>query len=285
MAEFDDAKRVAQIQDLVRRLRGLPIDLLPFEQVRESLRLRHTVDNGIMEVPLDLIVGTLGREREFNRFFFPREESLRDRWDEVRDLAVGLYGFNAVQLYKVGDAYFVVDGHHRVSVARTLKVPAIEARVKEFVSPVPLGPEDELGEIVLRRGFADFVDATCLAPEEAAEFEVTEPNGYDRLLEHLSVHRYYMGLDQKRDISCHEALESWRTLVYRPMVDIIRKSGVMENFPGYSVTDLYLFAMDHLHFLRERYGTQQDDATDAVEALRSTAPESGWIARLREWWK
>ncbi len=126
---FESARRAALITDLLAVLAGRPTDLLPFETVRRELGLRHLVDRGIRQVPLDWIVGTLGRPGELNRAFFPRDEALRDRWDRLRDLAEGPVGFPPVELYQVAQVYFVVDGHHRVSVARSLGAPTIEAHV------------------------------------------------------------------------------------------------------------------------------------------------------------
>ncbi|MGZ5476856.1 MAG: hypothetical protein ACXW29_11735, partial [Thermoanaerobaculia bacterium] len=231
MSEFDEARRAALISDLLRLLRGLPRDLLRFDNVREKLRLRSVAERGIQEVPLGRIIGSLGREREFNRIFLPREEALRDRWEEVHDMAQGPEGFQSVELYQVGDAYFVIDGHHRVSVARALGAPTIEAHVREFLSDVPIQPEDSIEELVLRRGRADFLEATGIesGPDD---FRVTEPDGYERLLDHISKHRYYLGLEQKRDIGWQDAVLSWRTHVYNPMIEIIRHSGVLEQFAG-----------------------------------------------------
>jgi hypothetical protein len=254
--------------------------------VRAGLRLRHIVDRGTQDVPLDLIVGTFGREREFNREFLPRDESLRGRWEEVEDLAEGPTGFPTVELYKVGEAYFVVDGHHRVSVARSLRVPTIEARVKEFLSPVPISPDESIEEILLQRGLADFLEATGLTSKTPGEFRVTEPHGYERLLEHITVHRYFRGLETGRDVPWAEAVSSWQDTVYRPMVAAIQRSGIMEEFPSRTETDLYLFAMDHLHHLRERYAPKPIGPAVAIRHFKffyTVAP--GIRGRLREWWR
>ena len=254
MSKFDSARRSALMQDLLRQLQGGPADLLPFEHVKEKLRLKQIVDRGTMDVPLDRIIGSVGREREFNRAFLPREEALRSRWEEVHDLAESSRGFPAVELYYVNDIYFVVDGHHRVSVARSVKAPSIEARVKEFVTLVPLTRDTTLEDVILRSGLADFLQTTGLEQSDRDEFRVTIPNGYERLAEHISVHRYYRGVDLQHPVSWDEAVESWRTSVFHPMIDTIRKSGIMADFPGYTEADLYLFTMDHLHYLREQYG-------------------------------
>ena len=268
MALFDAARRAAFMSDLLRLLFRKPVDLLPFEEVREKLRLKHVVDRGIREVPVAKIVGTLGREREFNRVFLPRDESLRERWMGVEELAEGPVGFPSVELYQVGEAYFVVDGHHRVSVARQLEHATIEARVKEFLTPVPLRADDSIEDVVLRSGLADFLEATGLVPEEPGEFETTAANGYERLLEHLSVHRWYKGVEWSRPVPWEEAVASWRDTVYRPMIRHIRESGILGDFPGFTATDLYLFTMSHLHVLRQQYGASVVTPEKAVRHLK-----------------
>lgn len=254
MTDFDRARVAALMDDLLNILQRRPIDLLPFDEVRERLHLKQIVDRGIQEVPLDRIVGTVGRERDFNRAFLPREESLRQRWKEMKDLAEGPVGFPPVELYKVHDVYFVVDGHHRVSVARSLGAPTIEAHVKEFLSPVPLTSESSIAEVILKSALADFLETTGLVQENPGEYEVTIPNGYEHLLDHISVHRYYRGIETNQAVSWADALISWRDTVYRPMIEAIRKSSILEQFPGKTETDLYLYVMDHLHHLRKRYG-------------------------------
>lgn len=268
MSRFDSARRSALFSDLVGALLGRPVDLLPFEEVRERLRLKHLVDRGIREVPLDAIVGSVDRETEFNREFLPRDESLRERWEDVEDLAAGSVGYRPVELYRVGDAHFVVDGHHRVSVARANDVPAIEARVKEWETPVPVGANESIEEIALKSGLADFLVATGLEPGHPDEFRTTVPNGYERLLEHVSAHRYYRGIDLGREVGWDEAVASWHDTVYRPMIGIIRASGVLGAFPEATETDLYLFTMAHLHELRQRYAGREVSPDEALRELK-----------------
>jgi hypothetical protein len=270
MSDFDRARITALMNDLFNILQGRPVDLLPFDEVRERLHLKQIVNRGTHEVALDRIVGTVGRERDFNRAFLPREESLRQRWREMKELAEGSVGFSPVELYKVHDIYFVVDGHHRVSVARSLDAPTIEAHIKEFLSPVPLTSESSIEDVILKSALADFLETTGLIQEYPGQFETTTPNGYERLLDHISVHRYYRGIETKKDISWHDASISWRDSVYRPMIEAIRKSDILEQFPGKTETDLYLFVMDHLHHLRQRYGKAGDQRDRVVKHFALT---------------
>ncbi len=286
MAHFDEARRAALMGDLLSHVTGRPSDLLSFDQVREKLRLKNLVDRGVQEVPLDRIVGTVGREKDFNRAFLPRDESLRRRWEAVEGLAQGLAGFPSVELYRVGDVYFVVDGHHRVSVARSLGAPTIEGRVQEFETPVPLDAGASVEDVVLKSGLASFLETTRLVPEEPEEFRTSVANGYERLLEHINVHRYFLGIDTGRDVPWEEAVRSWRRSVYRPMIETIRRSGILDGFPGRTETDLYLFTMDHLHHLLERYGGRSVRREVAVRHFRwfagAGSREGGW---LRELWR
>ncbi|MCZ7652757.1 MAG: transcriptional regulator [Thermoanaerobaculia bacterium] len=264
MSRFDRARRAALVQDLLRHALGRPSDLLPFEVVRDGLKLRHLVDRGLVEVPLDRIVGSIGRAREFNRAFLPRDPALRDRWEEVRQLATGPAGFPPVELYRVGEAYFVADGHHRVSVARALGAPAIEAWVREYLTALPLSPETTVEEILLQEGLADFLDSTGLAGEGPELFRVTVADGYQRLLDHVTVHRHFLGIERGAAVPWPEAVASWLEGVFRPMIEAIRRSRVLARFPGRTEADLYLFVMDHVHHLRERYGGAPPSSTAAV---------------------
>lgn len=285
ISRFDAARRAAIMQDLLRPLLGRPVELLPFEEVKERLRLGNLVDRGLREVPVERIVGSLGRQREFTRAFLPRDEALRRRWQDVEELAESQRGFPPVELYKVGDAYFVVDGHHRVSVARRLGAPAIEARVQEFLTPVSLQPDESIESVLLKQGLADFLEATGLVPEHDDEFRTTVPQGYDRLLEHIAVHRWYRSIEEGREVPWREAVVSWRDRVYRPAVVAIEESCVLEEFAGRTETDLYLFVMDHLAMLRDRYGDHPVTPLRAAHHLElSHRRRRTWPQRLRRWW-
>jgi len=285
VTRFDSALRTAFIQDLLAQVRGRPVDLLPFDAVRERLQLANLIDRGVQEVPLDRIVGTVQRDREFNRAFLPREESLRERWEEIEGLAEGTKGFSPVELYRVGGNDFVVDGHHRISVARAIGAPTIEARVREFTSTVTLPLGASIEDVVAREGLAGFLQTTGLTAE-GDEFRTTEPDGYERLLDHINVHRYFRGVNEKREFPWPEAVRSWRDSVYRPMVEKIASSGILDDFPGRTPTDLYLFVMDHLHHLRERYGESAASPSRALRHFRLSRRTRGTLGeRFRRWWR
>lgn len=287
MSRFDRARRLANLRRFLTRLGALePARLLPFEEVRDSLKLRHLVDRGVHEVPLDKIVGSLGRASEFDRAFLPRRESSRDRWERIARLTDGPVGFPPVELYQVGDAFFVIDGHHRISVLQSLGAPAVEAHVKEFLTPVPLAPEDSIEAVILRRGQADFLEVTGLVPQGDRELLVSIANGYERLLEHISVHRYFRGIEERREISWKEAVDSWYHQVYRPVIDALEGSRILESFPERTTADLYLFVMEHLQALRDRYGGGSIVPEAAVDDFSELhAPRHRSQARFERFWR
>jgi hypothetical protein len=162
----------------------------------------------------------------------------------------------------------------------------IEARVKEFTAPVTLPSDASIEDVVARQVLADFLETTGLTPGKDDEFRTTEPNGYERLLDHINVHRHFRGVSERREIPWPEAVLSWRDSVYRPMIERIEASAILEEFPGRTATDLYLFTMDHLHYLRQRYGDAGARPSRVVEHFRlSRRPKKGVVERLRRWWE
>jgi hypothetical protein len=174
-----------------------------------------------------------------------------------------------VQLYKVGDVYFVKDGNHRVSVARERGVEFIDAEVIECRAKVPLSPDvtaEDLESIGEYAAFLDWSKLDQLRPDQNVQFTI--PGGYAQLREHISVHRYYLGIERKSPITRSEAVTSWYDRVYMPVVSLIRADSMLAKFRQRTEADLYLWIMDHLYFLRERGGNTVaagDAASDFVE--------------------
>ncbi len=139
-ADFIRARRRARLRAVVARFRRegrASNQLLSFDEVRRALVAYNRRYRGRRVVEVDEIVGSVGRWRDFDRSFLPARASVGDRWKRIdrafqrgEDLPPG-------ELYEIGDAYFVVDGHHRVSVARYHEVPTVEAAVAVFHPKLP----------------------------------------------------------------------------------------------------------------------------------------------------
>ena len=269
--------RRARMQSFFNMLRaalsGQRQRLLAFDEVREKLHLGGPVYRGLQSVPLDKIIGSVNRYRDFDHLFLPTQSHTEDRWRRINRAWYEEIDLPPVMLYKVGEVYFVVDGNHRVSVARDRGQQFIDAEVREVESRVPvtagMQPDDleRLGERV------EFLERTQLDqwyPE--AVIKPTVLGGYERLLEHIAVHRYFMGIDQGRSISEEDAVRHWYETLYLPVVQVVERSEVLEELPGRTATDFYLWTMDHLHFLRSHEGGVEagpgQAAQDLIETLR-----------------
>jgi hypothetical protein len=114
-------------------------DLLAFDEVRRASGAVGGLPRGRREVEVCKIVGSVGRYRQFDRNFMPKKASLRERWERVDRAFVRGEELPPVRLYKIGERYFVEDGHHRVSVARYQGAEMIDAEVTELLTPAAIG--------------------------------------------------------------------------------------------------------------------------------------------------
>ena len=280
---FESARRRGLIQDLLAELSGRPDDLLSFDQVQEQLHLSEPAEGtSLEEIPLDKIVGSVGRYRDFNRAFLPRAQIDPARWTNIERLQ-GKVDLPPIDVFRVGDVFFVQDGNHRVSVARTRGHRTIRARVVDVPVRVPLGPETSPDDLILKSGYAEFLEKTSLdmsCPEQ--RIELTRPGGYRSLLQHIEIHQFYTGLRSHDYPTLPEAAANWYHNVYLPVVEPIRGSDILERFPGRTEADLYLWIAENRARLQMRYGDQHQ-ASEAVAEFAQRHPVSAlrrWIRRV-----
>src|SRR6266508_6745299 len=224
-ADFQRARFKAFMNRVWGALSGQPSTLLSYDEIKEKLHVGGPIYRGVKTVRVDQIVGSLNRYQDFDRVFLPKSDQLEQRWTSVNRAFYQEISLPPVVLYTVGQVYFVVDGHHRVSVAREQGQIYIEAEVRECATRVNLTADVKLDDLEILKNKVNFLERTSLdtlRPE--ANIKVTIPDGFDRMLEHIAVHRYFMGLDWQRDISEEEAIVHWYDTVYLPVVSVIRET-------------------------------------------------------------
>jgi hypothetical protein len=146
-----------------------------------------------------------------------------------------------------------VDGHHRVSVARGQGQLNIDPEVRECSTKVNITPELRPEDLEILGEKVDFLERTGLnRVRPKANIKLTIPGGFDRMLEHIAVHRYFMSLDLQRNILDEEAEAHWYDKVYKLIVGNIRLSGILKEFPGITEGDLYLWVLDRQRYLHEK---------------------------------
>ncbi|MBN1221329.1 MAG: hypothetical protein JXM69_20565 [Anaerolineae bacterium] len=282
--EFNAARRRVFVEEWLSFFTGRPTDLLAFEDVRQSLRLKDSSYKGLQEIELDKIVGSVGRYRDFTRTFLPKNDRNQDRWARVDAVTHGMMGVPPIEVYKVGDVYFVRDGNHRVSVARLHDAKTIEAYVIEYKTPIPIDNYDDLDDILIKMEQTDFLKETGLdkiRPGHNVEF--TEPGRYRFVSKHITFHKYLKETELGRELSDEEAVASWYDHVYLPLIQLIRERDILRHFPGRTEADLYAWLVYHRAALEEEakeLGSVDDEALiDELEKERTANPLK-WLIGL-----
>lgn len=272
--DFQDARRRAVIEQMVARLTGRSADLLAFEDVRAKLKAKGTKPRVLRQIPLDAIVGSVGRYADFTRSFLPRSVDNEARWVRVRIKIDELVGLPPIDVYQIGEAYFVRDGNHRVSVARELGATHIEAYVTEVETKVPLAPDVQPDELIVKAEYAEFLEQTGLdrlRPE--ADLSMSVPGRYRDLSEHIDVYRYFRGSSEQREVPYREAVAGWYDDVYLPIVQVIRNRSVLRDFPGRTEADLYLWISKHRAALQEALEWEIEPEDAAADLSYKASPK------------
>ncbi len=275
--DFRDARHRAALETIMARLRGRSADLLSYDEVRRSLGAVEGTSQTLQDIPLDAIVGSVGRYTDFTRSFLPKKNSDEERWARVKIAVEDMVGVPPIEVYAIDGNYFVRDGNHRVSVARQVGAKSIQAYVTPVYGKMTLGVDTQADELGLMAEYTEFAAKTkinILRPD--ADLTVTASGRYNDLLEHIEVHRYFMGIEQEREIANTEAVADWYDKVYLPVTAIIQERGLLRDFPDRTETDLYLWIGRHRAELMEELGWEIDPAT-AVQDLaqqHSTKPIS-----------
>jgi nucleotide-binding universal stress UspA family protein len=281
LEDFHRARQQAALQETMARLRGKSTELLSYDEVSRKLRATSSAEKGLREIPLDAIVGSVGRYTDFTRTFLPRHVGDQQRWARVKAAVEGnTTGLPPIEVYQIGDAYFVLDGHHRVSVARQLGQTHIEAYVTEVQTKIPLSPDVQPDELILKAEYADFLERTHLdqlRPE--AELSVSVPGQYAKLENHIEVHRYFMEVEQGREVPYAEAVQDWYDKAYLPVVQSFREKGLLRDFPGRTETDLYLWVSEHQLALQEELGWQIRPEVAASDLAAQTSSRTGGVGQ------
>jgi len=242
--DFDTARFRAFRKAVAAALTRRGKRLVSLDDVLEAAGAEGRSYGGLQEIPVDKIVGSAAsgaKAVDFDPAFLPLTPRLRDRWTRIyREMVEGAE-LPPIDVYRVGDGYYVIDGHHRVSVARSLGRPTITARVIDVKTRAPLGSHVDAAELLRAAEYSRFLECTQLdkvRPE--ARLECSRLGRYDELLKHILGHQYFLGLERGHAVTLPEAAASWYDTVYRPIADVIRRHHVMEQLPGWTEADVYV---------------------------------------------
>ena len=284
--DFDAARARAFRRSLSAILTGRAQRLRSIEPMLHAAGLEGRSFGGEREIPVDKIVGSVApdfKSGDFDPGFLPINRRTRERWTRIYQAMVEGDELPPIDVYQVDDRYYVIDGHHRVSVARSLGRPTINARVINVKTRAPLPPEIDPAALLRAAEYAEFLQATQLhrtRPE--ARLECSRLGRYDEIMSHIIGHRYFLSLEQHRDVPLPEAAASWYDHVYRPVEEAIRSHGVLKRLPGWTETDLYVEITRR--WLAASQGGEPAGPDPAVQALLAEHARTWWRRRRKIRW-
>ncbi len=256
--DFNRARKSAFFSQLFNLFARDKQELLSLQEVKDVLKPRGETYRGMQEVPIERIVGSEGRYRDFNKHFLPRHEYLRHRWQRVDMAHLTDVILPPIALYEIGGVYFVRDGNHRVSVAKAQGVKQIDAEVVALDTEIPLHESltrEHLRNAVIeheRQNFYAQMPVERVLP--GCDLLVSATGRYDELTQHIYGHKYFLNEHETVEIPLEHALKSWYENVYHPIVDVVRENNLMSRFPGRTETDMYLWIVKHWDELKRQYG-------------------------------
>ena len=288
--QFHRARREAAVESLLARLSGQSADLLSFDQVARTLRVSGQSPGGLRQIPIKAIVGSVGRYQDFSRTFLPRQEADEDRWVRVSAAAPAIGDLPPIEVYKIGDNYFVLDGNHRVSIARRQGLTHIDAHVIEVRTRAALPPDAKPDDLIIPAEQAAFLEATRLdMTRPDVDLRVSVPGQYRHLESHIEAFRYRLETETGQDVPFDEAAARWYDEVYLPVVLAMRAQGILRYFPGRTETDFFVWLSRHRAELEEALGLNISPevavarlAPRVREAERAAAPRPSPLRRLTQ---
>ncbi|MDR0496722.1 MAG: transcriptional regulator [Treponema sp.] len=282
--DFNRARNRATLSRIQHFINPDRDNLLSFNDVKGILKPKNEVYRGMREVPINKIVGSEGRYRDFNKFFLPRSEFLRNRWESIDRAKIRDIPLPAIRLYEIGGVYFVRDGNHRVSVARSQGGEEIDAEVTSLATEVEIHPSmtvDELKAALIEYEKKIFYEKTSFGELTGdMKMSFTDPGCYDVIYNHILVHKYYLNQNHKDELPFEKALISWYKNVYLPIIKIIDEEMLSLNFPGRSPGDLYVWIVKHWHYLKKENGVHYSVADAARDFSMKYGNSNGRFFRF-----
>jgi hypothetical protein len=281
--DFGRARRRRAMSRLAAALRREPSDvnvILPFDEVVQALGRRGEKRLGLQTIPLDSIVGTVDRSREFDRAFRPTSSRVRPRWERIAMAQRKGQAMPPIDVYRIGELHFVKDGHHRVSVARELGHEVIEAYVTEVITELGADRAIRMHDLALKSHERLFFERVPLEPGERSQIELSDEWRYAALAEAIEAWGFRREQATGEELSRPDVAEAWYREEYEPVVEMLEEAGLARKG---TATEAYM-RVSHLRYLILRTHDWNDSV---IERLRQELERPSWdedtmVKRLRK---
>jgi hypothetical protein len=228
--DFSRARRRGVLERLAARLRREPADfhlILPFEEVVQALGYRGERRLGLQTVPLDSIVGSVDRTRDFDRRFRPTSRRTRKRWERMATATRRGEAFPPIDVYRIGEVHFVKDGHHRVSIARAQGLPDIDAYVTEALTELGAEKTITLRDLPLKSHQRLFFERVPLPGDARERITLSDEQRFAMLAEQVEAWGFRLIQERREPLDRGEVAELWFREEYEPVVAMLREADLI----------------------------------------------------------
>lgn len=206
-----------------------------FNVQQEKEKAYEAVERGTLLVPLQRIVGSVGRYHDFDNQFKTHKPTGDERFQHIRKAMIQGKNLPPIALYQIKEDFFILDGHHRFKAARELGHTTIKARIVELL------PSRDTLENSLYREKTTFRDNAGLTDA----IDLTEPGLSIHLDWQIKEHQKHLKVEKDQRVSYKQAASDWYRTIYLPLATLIKNSGLVNSFPKRTVDDLYLYVSVH----------------------------------------
>jgi hypothetical protein len=228
--DFSRARRRGVLERLAARLRREPADfhlILPFEEVVQALGYRGERRLGLQTIPLDSIVGSVDRTRDFDRRFRPTSRRTRKRWERMATATRRGEAFPPIDVYRIGEVHFVKDGHHRVSIARAQGLPDIDAYVTEALTELGAEKTITLRDLPLKSHQRLFFERVPLPADARERITLSDEQRFAMLAEQVEAWGFRLIQERREPLDRPEVAELWFREEYEPVVAMLREADLI----------------------------------------------------------
>ncbi len=276
-SDFVKARNKAFINEIQHLLNPEEAKMISFNQIKDIIKPQGQTYMGMKTIPISQIVGSEGRYKDFDNQFLPKNSFLRERWQHVDEAVIKDVVLPPIHVYELGGLYFVRDGNHRVSVAKSKGVEFIDADVVSLQTEIRLSPVRTLPGMIkqivawekknfyFETNFGDITDCWSL--------DFTSPGQYDNIWQHILTHKYFINQGRTDEISMEEAITSWYETVYTPVIKTIERHRIKKYIRGATESDLYVWTVTFWDELKRKLGDVPLDTlvSDIRQEYRLTA--------------
>lgn len=282
--DFSRARNKALINEIQHLLNPEETKLISFNDIRQLLKPNNEVYKGMQVIPTKNIVGSEGRYQDFDNHFFPKNNFLKMRWERVDMAHLTDVVLPPITVYELGGLYFVRDGNHRVSVAKSQGIEYIDAEVVSLQTEIKLKPGSTKEQMIKQvinyekrvfyseTNFGDITDFWCL--------DFNSPGQYDEIYNHILVHKYYLNMNRTDEISMEDAVESWFHNVYIPVTSTIDRLHIIKNFKGRTISELYIYLIKYWDELKKRCGNELS-LEEAAQGFKKQTRKQSLAIRIK----